>query len=345
MNFDFWGIIIAIAVFSFLIFIHELGHFLAARWAGVQVNEFALGMGPALFKKEHKGTVYALRAFPIGGFCAMEGEDSEGETENENAFGKKPVLKRIVIIVAGATMNLLLGFLVLTGLTMQQPLIGTNQIAQFHENSTSSQWLQVGDTINKINYHRVHTNNDVIYELVRDADGVMDIQVTRNGESILLEGVTFRMEEVQEGMQAIDMDFIFLGTPEKTVTGVLSHSLNWTQSLAKQIWGSLVDLVRGRYKINQLSGVVGVTSAIGEASKVGLRPLMVMVAFITINLGVFNLLPLPALDGGRLIFLLIELVARRPVNPKYEGLVHTVGLVLLMCLMIFVTFNDVLRLF
>lgn len=342
MQIDVITVLITILVFGVLIFVHELGHFLACKFSGVRVNEFAMGMGPTVFKTVKGETTYALRLFPIGGFVAMEGEDEA--SEDERAFNKVNVWKRLLILVAGSCMNLLLGFIILVVLTGKSALLGTTQVNWFYEDAVTNQWLQPGDIITKVNGHRVRTNNDLVYEFVRDRDGVMDMQVIRRGEEVELDRVAFQMEEFQEGVQTIIMDFAVVGVP-KTFEGTVSYSLNWTVSLIKQVWGSLIDLITGRFGLNQLSGPVGVTSVIGEATSMGLRQLFVLVAFITVNLGVFNLLPLPALDGGRLLFVFWEMVRGRPVNPKYEGIIHTVGFALLMMLMVVVTFKDIMQLF
>lgn len=334
-------IIIAVIVFGALIFFHELGHFATAKLTGVRVNEFALGMGPAIFKFTKGETRYALRLFPLGGYCAFEGDDEE--SSDPRAFCNAQLWRRILIIVAGSLMNLLLGLILLGFLTTQQQSLGSTIVAGFHENSTSSRYLMEGDEILRVNNHRVYSDNDLVYEFMRDRDGVMEMQVLRGGEKLTLPNVTFQMRDVGDGAQAIFIDFKVRAVP-KTVMGVVANSFNWTNSIVKQVWGSFIDLITGRYGINQLSGPVGVTSAIGQASSMGLRSLLLLVAFITVNLGVFNLLPLPALDGGRLIFLLIELVRRKPVSPKYEGLVHAVGFILLIGIMIIVTVNDVVRL-
>lgn len=338
-------VLIAVLMFGLLIFFHELGHFMTAKWAGIKVNEFAMGMGPTIWKRQKGETVYALRAFPIGGFCALEGD--EEESSDTRAFGCAPLHKRMLVMIAGSFMNLLLGLIILGILSARQPLLGTTVIGRLAENSSSSAWLKQGDEILRINNHRVRTNNDVFYELLRDRDGVMDMQVARQTggktETVLLKGVTFEMETLQDGIQAIAIDFSVQGV-KPTFLGVVANSFNWTGSIIKQVWGGFVDIVTGRYGFNQLSGPVGVTSAIGQAAAVDWKSLVMLMAVITVNLGVFNLLPLPALDGGRIVFLLIEVVRRKPVNPRYEGIVHGVGFLLLMGLMIAVTVNDVAKL-
>lgn len=338
-------ILLGILVFGFLIFIHELGHFIAAKWAGMRVYEFAMGMGPTLFSVTRGETKYALRLFPIGGFVALEGENEEND--GEQFVSSVPVGKRMVVMVAGAVMNLVLGFVILCILTVQQGAVGSTVVARFEDGAVSSQHLQVGDEIIRINGHRVRTNNDLEYYFMREQDSVMDMEVRRSRvEEPLQLQVPFRMDTVDgdESLQFIHMDFWIQGQP-LTVWNTITYSANWTVSVARQIWGSLADLITGRFGIKQMSGPVGVTQAIGQATSAGIRPLLRMVSFITVNLGVFNLLPFPALDGGRLLFMLVEVVRRKPLNPKYEGYVHAAGFLLLIALMITVTFNDVIRLF
>lgn len=340
-------IILALFIFSILVFVHEFGHFAAAKWSKIKVNEFALGMGPAFFKKKSGETLYSLRLFPIGGFCALEGQDEE--SPSDRSFDNAPLLNRMLVNIAGSFMNLILGLLILGTLSANQPLLGTTTIAAFSENAVTTEWLKVGDTIKKMSGHRVRTSNDIIYELTRSRDGVMDIEVERTGaggkkQTVLLKSVAFQMEDLQDGIKAINRDFKVKGV-EPTALGVIQNAFNWTYSIIRQVWGGFADLITGRYGFNQLSGPVGVTSAIGQASSFGWESLFMLVAFITVNLGVFNLLPLPALDGGRMIFLFAEAIRRKPVNPRYERLVHGIGFALLIALMVAVTVSDVTKIF
>lgn len=333
-------IIIAVLMFSLLIFVHELGHFLAAKWSGIRVNEFALGMGPKLLSHHRGETTYSIRAFPIGGFCAMEGEDEE--SDEPGAFAAAPLYKRLITMVAGAAMNLLLGLLIVGVLVSRMPMFGSTVVAEFRDGATSGAYLQVGDVITRMNGNRVRTLNDVNYEFGRVRDGQMPIEVLRDGQTLRFDAVPFPTQNM-EGIDFVTMDFKVQGV-EKTFLSSVQYTFNMTISLIKQVWGSLVDLVTGRYGISQLSGPVGVTKVISQATKIGWENLFYIVAVISLNLGIFNMLPLPALDGGRVIFLLVELVRRKPVDPKYEGLVHAVGFVLLIGLMILVTINDIFKL-
>ncbi len=336
------GIIIAILVFGLIIFIHELGHFLVAKAAGIRVQEFALGMGPTLFHFTKGETKYALRLLPIGGFCQMEGEDSE--SEDNRAFCNKKVWVRICVVAAGAVMNLILGFIVVLIMVSTSPALGSTTVSQFSEGATTQQTgLQEGDTILKVKGRTMFISNDIVYEMLNDSDGIVDMVVLRDGKKVKLDAVQFQMKE-ENGQRMIVPDFVVKATP-KTFLNVLNYTFRQTASTARLIWVTLIDLVTGRYGLNDLSGPVGVIDAIGQAASIDISALLNIVAFITINVGIFNLLPLPALDGGRLVFLIIEAIRRKPIKPQYEGYVHFAGMILLFLLMIFVTINDILRLF
>ena len=335
-------IIIAVLVFGLLIFIHELGHFTVGKLSGMKVNEFAIGMGPTLWSKQKGETKYSLRALPIGGYVAVEGED-EGSTD-PRAFGNVALWKRIIFVCAGAFMNVVLGFLILSILVGLRTNLPTTVVAQFKEEATSSSQLQVNDKILSINGSRVFTSNDIVFSLISDRDGAVDMTVVRDGNKLSLEGIKFGMTTDENGQKFINLDFYVYSTP-KTFWGSVQYTVMWMFSIVRQVWMSLINLITGNFALSELSGPVGVSSAIGQAAADHFTTLLTLVGFITVNIGVFNLLPLPALDGGRLIFLLIELVIRRPVNPKYEGIIHATGFLLLMGLMLVVTFNDIVKLF
>ena len=335
------SILIAILLFGFMIFFHELGHFATAKWAGVKVNEFSLGMGPKIISKTFGETDYSLRLLPIGGFVAMEGEDEE--SEDDRRFMACPVWKRIIITAAGAIMNLILGFAVILILTSGQSLVGTTTIASFAENASSAQYLQVDDTIVAVNGEKSGCDYDIVYSLIRDTDGVVDMDIIRGGEEIHLDEVVFDTQDIN-GTKSIILDFSIYGE-ETTFGKIISYSFRWTYSLVKLVWHSLGDIISGDFGISQLSGPIGVTETISDAVKTtNYKGLLLILAIITVNLGVFNLLPLPALDGGRIFFMLLELVRGKPINQKVEGIIHTVGMGLLMLLMVIVAYNDIVRL-
>lgn len=334
-------IIVAVLAFGLIIFVHELGHFLVAKSVGITVHEFALGMGPKLFSKSHNGTLYALRAVPIGGFVQMEGENED--SADAGAFCSKKVWQRFLVLIAGAVMNLLLGFLIMLGLTIAEDGLASTTIAAFGQNATSSSQLRQNDRILAINGAKVHIGNEVVFELVRDSDGLVNFTVLRDGQTLEL-AVPFATQEVENAPNQITLDFQVYSL-EKTPLNVIQYAYYWTVGTVRQVWVSFLDLITGKYGLNQLAGPVGVTSAIGQAATMGLSSVMLLVALITVNIGVFNLLPLPALDGGRIVFLIIEGIFRKPVPRKYEAYIHAAGLIALFGLMLVVTFNDILRMF
>jgi regulator of sigma E protease len=338
----FLTILYTVLIFGAIIFIHELGHFIAARAAGVKVNEFALGMGPAILKKQGKKTLYSLRIFPIGGYCAMEGEDED--SEDEDSFRNKSVWKRIVICAAGATMNLVLGFAIILGSLAGAQYYSSTTVAAFKELSISNEsGLQAGDKIIKMNRTRIFSDQDIVFEAVRDADGVIDMTVLRDGKKVELPGVRFRVTGEGENY-SIYLDFKVKAI-EASPLSAISYAGARTLSLARNSWVSIGDLFTGKVGLMELSGPVGIGQVVGEAAKVGFTSLLSLAAFISISIGMFNLLPFPALDGGRIVFLLIEAIRRKPVNPKWEGYINMAGLLLLFGLMIVVTFKDVWNLF
>lgn len=344
-----WPVLLAIVFFGFIILIHEFGHLIVAKWCGVQVNEFAIGMGPKLFRFGKGETKYSLRLLPFGGFCSMEGESGESDgkeaagPENPRSFTAKPVWKRVLIICAGAAMNLLLGLILVGGLMASQNLIGTTQVARFADGAVSSSYgLQEGDRILRINGTRVLSSGDISYLIARDGDGSVDFTVERDGRRLELPDVRFATQE-QDGQTVIRFDFSIVGE-RKTVWNVLKSTFTETASMARLVWLSLFDLVTGQYGLSDLAGPVGTVGVIAQTASVDLSGAVNLMAFITINIGIFNLLPIPALDGGKLIFLLIEGIRRKPVNPKYEGWITAAGFAVLFGLMILLFFNDILHL-
>ncbi len=340
-------IVIAILVFCVIIIIHELGHFIAAKLCGIQVNEFALGMGPVILRKQGKETAYVIRLLPIGGSVSMEGED--GTSDNPRAFNRKPIWQRMIVIVAGAVMNLVLGFFVVMISLGMTENIATTTVSSFREQAVSSQQLMVGDRITKIDGLSIFTSSDIIYKLQsgteKNADGnlVFDFTVERSGEKVALNDVQFTTTANEDGTSSIYFDFT-VQPMEKTVINMISESFRESCSTGRLIIMSLIDMLRGRYGINDLSGPVGVVQVVSQSVSYDWSIFFSVVSLITINVGVFNLLPIPALDGCRFLFLIIEAIRRKPIKPEVEGMVHFAGFALLMLLMLVVTFNDIARL-
>lgn len=341
-----WPILIAILFFGLIIMFHELGHFIFAKLFGVQVNEFSMGMGPTLFKRKKGETKYALRLFPIGGFVSMEGEDED--SENERAFCNKPVWQRFIIVAAGGTVNLIMGVIIVAVMLCMTDLIGTPEIHSFRETAVSNTQLQVDDKIKEINGRKVFSEYDIGFLMSRDDDGVIDFVVEREGEKVNLNAVKFNTED-RNGQFTIIYDFIIKGV-EPGFVSVAKNAVLESVSIARVVWVSLLDLVTGQYGLSDLSGPIGTVSIIADVAQnaatqqIDWTNLLMIMALIAINIGLFNLLPLPALDGGRLFFMAIEFVFRKPVPRKYEGWVHAIGLVLLMLLMVVISFSDIMRL-
>lgn len=346
-----WTIALAILFFGVIIIIHEFGHFICAKLFDVKVNEFSIGMGPAIFKKQKGETQYSLRALPIGGYVSMEGEDEE--SEDERAFNKKKVWQRIIIVVAGATMNLILGLVIMAiTLSTSTDLIGTNTIKEFYPTAVSNQQggLKEGDKFLKIDGHAVWSERDLSFLMSRSDNGVFNFTVERDGKKVELNDVAFKTEDVEYNGKTVTMityDFVIVGE-KPTFKNVFINSFTQSASIVRTVWLSLFDVVTGRYGMSELAGPVGTVDIIADvaqsaAEEHNFEQLLFIMALITINIGVANLLPLPALDGGRLLFLIIEGIRRKPVNRKYEGYIHAAGLALLLLLMVFVTYNDIVR--
>ena len=347
-------LIAAVVVFGLVIAFHEFGHFITAKWCGIQVNEFSIGMGPAIFSRIRGGTRYSIRALPIGGYVSMEGEFSDeedpladdvpAELKTGKPFDRVSIPRRALVMAAGAIMNFILGFLVLVVLLSGQDYLVTRQVAQITENSGAQiAGLQLGDEIYSINGRRCFVASDIVYELERASGGSADFVVVRDGKKISLPGVTLTTVTAEDGSTYLDMGFKVLAT-EKTVGGVLYQSVQYTAYYGRLVFRILVDLFTGNASVNDLSGPVGIVSAIGQAAAMGLTELLSLLALITINLGIMNLLPIPALDGGRLLFLLVEAVIRRPIPARFQMWVNLAGMACLLLLIAFATYNDIGRL-
>lgn len=344
-------VVVSILLFSLVIFIHELGHFLTAKWAGVKVNEFAIGMGPAIFKRQKGETLYAIRLLPIGGYCSMEGEDSE--SDSANAFGKKSVYKRMIIVAAGAIMNIILGIVFMAVILAQQPRFASTTVSSFADEAVTQQnGLQIGDKIMEMDGYRVSTYTDIGFVMSINKDFKADIVVERNGEVMTLNDVNFATRESENGNTIVVRDF-YLVPIQKNLWTMTVQIFKEMVSNVRMIYATLIGMVTGTLSVHDVSGPVGLVSMISSAASEGLKTnitaalnniINIMMVF-TVNLGIFNLLPVPALDGGRLVFLIIEAIKGKPLLPKYEGIVHTVGFILLILLMLLVSVNDVMKLF
>ena len=356
----------AVFVFSAVIAIHEFGHFSVAKLCGVQVNEFSIGMGPVLWKKLHKGTQYSIRALPVGGFVALEGEESPESQQAERGENDAPaqeenpvppeqrtgkpldeaaVWQRALIMAAGAFMNFLLGFVVMVILIAAQNEPITSRVIYAIEDGAlcGQTGLEAGDKVLAVNGRRCFVANDMLYELTRTEDYSASFTVLRDGQKVELPRVQFDTWQDDDGQTHMTLGFTVYGI-KKTPLNVLKEAWNSVLYYGRIIFTSLMDLLRGRESINDLSGPVGIVTAIGQAASYGWRDLLELLVLITVNLGIFNLLPFPALDGGKVVFLLIEGVTGHAVPEKIQSSLTLAAFALLFGLMIFATYNDIVRL-
>ncbi len=334
-----YPILIAILFFELIIIIHEGGHFVAARLMKIKVNEFSIGMGPKLIQFKKGDTKYTLRLILFGGYCAMEGESED--SDDENSFAKKKVWQRFFVVVAGALMNLILGFLVIVIMLSSGSLIGTTEIAKFDDKAVSSATLKQGDIIKSIDGMRVYTSTDVTTGLSRSGDDTLDMTVLRDGKTLDLK-VKFNMEKY-EGRNFINMDF-WLGGNKKTVGGVMKESFKEWVSFTRMVFLSVHDMIVGKYGLSDLAGPVGTVSVVSTAVKTSAYSMLRIMALLTINVGLFNLFPIPALDGWRLFLLIFEGIFKRKLPDKWDWAINAVGLVLLLGLMCVITFSDITKL-
>lgn len=343
-------IIVAILIFGILIAVHELGHFAAAKACGVKVEEFAIGMGPAIVKKQRGETLYSLRCIPMGGFCAMAGEDEQ--SEDPRAFTSQPAWKRIIILVAGALMNFIFGLLVVLLLYSDAQAFRAPVLEGFMEGCPyeSAEGLQAGDRFYSIDGKKIYQYYDVS-DFLSQGDGVYDIVVKRGGEKVLLED--FEMTPVEyEGYETKMYGFYF-GYDEASFGVKLQHTWNTCMEFGRWVWMGLRQLVSGQVGMKDMAGPVGIVEMMAETGqqaasvKDALYNIFYLGAFIAVNLALMNMLPIPALDGGRVFFLIIawiiESLSHKKLNPKYEGYIHAAGMVLLLGLMAVVMLNDIVR--
>lgn len=439
-------ILIGVLLFELIIFIHEFGHFITAKKSGIKVNEFSLGMGPKIFSFGKGETKYSLRIFPIGGFCAMEGEDEE--SPEPRAFNNAKVWKRMIIIIAGAVMNIILGFVLMFVVVVQQDSYSSTEVQSFPATSFSScTGLQSGDVIKEINGYGISTSMDFNYpistaelktvdgstleiykedcgnnlynmavSLVQDKNNKLgdeqvskvnellskstneivkakskedaysvyenyykeinnacgiknykvekiveketrkrytaDILVERNGEEKLLKNVQFFTYTTKDNSDPqVSIDF-YVKPIEKTFGSVISQTFKQTISTCKMIYASLGGLLTGKFGLKDMSGPIGIASAVTTVASESLtsgfmsavNSIIYVMMIITVNLGLFNMLPFPALDGGRFVFLIIEAIRGKSVPRKVEAIVNGIGMGLLILLMILITANDIFKL-
>ncbi len=380
----FTTIALTVFIFGMLILVHELGHYLTARLFDVHILEFSIGMGPKIISRKSKknGIIYSLRLLPIGGYVQMVGENGEeGLNEAEKAkyfeenpemaqyaddpraLSKKPIWQRMIIIAAGGVTNIVIGLLLTVVMVAGMPVLGGTAVAAFDEDATSVNYgLQKEDIIVKVNNTSVSTHMMLAYSVMYYGDAPIDLTVVRGadikynekgqmvsykgGEKIKLEDVVFPSETFDEYGNAVygDMDFKIYAV-EKNLLSTLSQSAEYGRMMIKTVWDGLFDLIRGKYGIEAFSSPVGISGEIGDAAKSGSSSLLYIVVLLSVNLGIINLLPIPALDGGHLMFYVIELIIRRPISPKVKGYLNAAFMVLIFGFAFFIMFKDVVNLF
>ncbi len=346
-------VIVTVFLFGLLIFVHEFGHYIVARSFGVGIIEFAIGMGPKLFTWKGKYNDFSIRAIPIGGFVNMVGEYDE-ELPEEHKYkiklDEKPVWQRILIVVAGPFMNLLLACLIMAVLVSTGNVIGSTTIGRFAENSVSENYgLQVNDEIIEMNGKRIYCYSDMSYKIASDGNEPIDITVIRNGEKVVLEDVKFGIE-TEKGVAFGKQDFLVYAK-EQTVGNVVYESFFQSVSTVYMTVDSIIDTFSGKYGMDAVGGPIAIGREIdrtinsSESFVETVQRLASLMVMISVSLGICNLLPIPVLDGGRLLFYIIEAIRRKPMNPKFEQGISAFFAILLFGLMFLIAFKDLIGLF
>ncbi len=331
-------LISSLLVFLLVVMLHEFGHFSIAKLSGIKVNEFSIGMGPKIYQKQKGETFYSLRALPVGGYVAMEGE--EENSHDPRAFNNVSIVKRMAVVLAGAFMNFVLAFIAFT-LIFSIVGYGSSEIEKVISNSPADKaGIQSGDLIIKINENKVKDIYDINSIISKNQKEEMDFQINRGGNIL---NVKIKPE------YSVENQMYLIGITSKLDHSILksiSLGANRTLEMSKLILKSIKMMFSGSFKMEYLSGPVGVVQLIGSESSKGFLNFLQILGLISVNLGVFNLLPIPALDGGKFLFLLIEALRGKPIDEKIEQGLSLIGISLLFSLMIYVTiFNDIGRLF
>ena len=326
-------IIYALLIICVLIFFHELGHFMAAKACGVKVNEFAIGMGPKVLKKQKGETLYSVRAFPLGGFCAMEGEDED--SQDERAFNRKSVWKKAIISVAGAAMNWISARILMIAVNYMNG-VPTTTISQVEENSPAyTAGIQKGDKILSINDKKINSWDDV--QAVKNAVNTRELNIKVQRKDTELNIKTTLKENDRNKIIGI------VPVSEKNIVKAIANGPSATWNMAKSMYSGLYSLITGKVSAKELSGPVGIVYLINKGISRGFATVLYLTSLISLNLAIINMLPLPALDGGRLLMVIIRRLTGKAISSKVEGVIHAVGLGLLLLLTIYVTWNDIVR--
>ena len=346
------SILFAILIFSFLIFIHELGHFITAKLSGVQVNEFSMFMGPAIWKKQKGETLYALRCIPIGGYCAMEGEN--GDSDNPRAFGRAAWWKRLIILLAGAVMNFVTGIVLMVIVCMSLQ-IAVPTITEIEPTSSLAVegGFQVGDTFLEIDGEKVENHTDFNEILARNPGEIHDFVVQRGDQTVILED--FQLTKKLFGTEETPRYGFTFGTEEAPLGTKLGAAWDNVVYSVEVVWMGLEMILTGQVGLQDMSGPVGIVQLMGQVADASATTtdaalnMLYYGGFIAVNLAIMNLLPIPALDGGRVVALVlttsIEAITKKKINPKYEGYIHGAGMLLLLGLMAVIMLKDIIFIF
>ena len=326
--------ILAIILFCVLIFPHELGHFVCAKLCKVQVNEFALGMGPAIFKRQKGETLYALRLIPIGGYCAMEGENEE--SENPRAFNNKKAWQKIVVLVAGSFMNVLICVVIMVIIAATTGT-ATTVIQTVDHSMPAYGVIEPEDEILKVNGNKIYSWQDV-GTFMQESGETARITVLRDGKKLSLDVPTTVDEEQNRKVIGVECK-VDHGLGDAFARGIRS-----TGEMAVSMYDAIKMLFTGKASMEDLSGPVGIISIVDKTKSYGLMSFFYLMAFISLNLAFVNMLPFPALDGGRIVFVIIRKITGKMISDELEGSIHTIGMLLLLALMFYVTWNDIVRL-
>ena len=350
-------LIIAIIVFSILVLVHEFGHYIVAKKSGIFVEEFAIGMGPILVSKQFGETLYSIRAFPLGGFCRMMGEDED--LKDERAFNSKSVFKRIAVVAAGPIMNFVLAFIICTGLVgtsgFAQPIVAGLEAG----GNAAEAGLMIGDKITKINNTHIFVYEDLSLFMAQNQGETVELQVKRNGEKVNITVEPYKTEDgrwiigfnpaVKTGIFDKDYDSFDKATIGETIVTGFNTMFFYIRSTVE----GFIRLFTFNVSMDEVAGPIGIIEVVGESYEQGIKysigaaiaNISYIAALLSANLGALNLLPIPAMDGGRLVFLIIEAFRGKPIDPEKEGMVHFIGFAFLMAFMVFIAYNDIARIF
>lgn len=330
-----WSILVAVIILGIMVLVHELGHFLTARRLGIKVREFGIGMGPKIKKWERGGILYSLRILPIGGFVNFYGEDED--IDDPEAFNRQKPWKRLLTIFAGPAANVLFAFIITIGLLTA---VG-EAVPQIHTvsdgSSAQAAGLLPGDKVVRVNGQNVNFATEAHIRIAENSKNEsVDLTVMRNNEPVALNDIPYK-----DSLIGITFD----PTPQKFgLFEAVGLSFSWIVFVIREMFAVLGGLITGAQSTQSVVGPVGTISLIGQTAQVSLYSLLQLTVLISINLGIFNLLPFPALDGSRIVFTLVEKVRGKPISPDREGMVHFVGLIILLCLMLLFTYQDIARL-